>query len=42
MSVLKHISYGSAHPPIPRQQVMPMSEWLKRHTQDKPRSLWRR
>lgn len=42
MSLSKQIDYGSAHPPIPRQQVPSMSEWLKRHTQDKPRSLWRR
>lgn len=45
MSLAKQIDYGSAHPPIPREQVPTMAEWLKRHNRSEPTGLarwWRR
>lgn len=45
MTLSKQIDYGSAHPPIPREQVPTMSEWLKRHNRPEPTGLarwWRR
>jgi len=46
MSLAKQIDYGSAHPPIPREQVPTMSEWrAMKHNRPEPKGLarwWRR
>lgn len=45
MTLSKQIDYSTAQPRIPREQVLPMSEWLKRHNRPEPTGLarwWRR